>query len=117
MEIKYPVGTPVAVFRVDSRTFVGFGTIDAYVPFSEIPNELEEEFPVADTDRNGKAAIQPEDVTVLFGDGRKMSLPDAIDEVFDSRDIPRIRLESGEVTYGSYCFWKSRSEYEQQVTN
>ena len=99
MEDELPIGTEVAVFLLDEVTFLEYGVIEAYVPLGEIPDDQE----VADTRPTG----QNEQIT----EEEKKTLQ----EFFDSNSdllIPRIKLESGKITYGCVCYFMSREEYD-----
>ena len=113
-EIEFPIGTPVAVLRADGRTFVGYGTIEAWLRFSEIPDEKDEPEKLANTDRIGVPTVKLEDVLIFCDDKTTKPMGNTLEEILEEDEftIPRIRLESGEITYGFRCYFQLRSEYE-----
>ncbi len=114
MEDDFPVGTKVIVYRIDGKTIAGEGAIEAWLPFSEIPDEDEEI--LANTHRVGtQVEVSFEDVVVSHEDGSEQPLEEALEETTNL--IPKIRLRSGEVTYGCCCYWRSLSEHQESENN
>lgn len=113
MEDDPPIGTQVIVFRLDGLTVVGEGVIEGWLLFCEIPDDIE---PLADTRRIGvQTEFDPESFVVVSDDGAELSVEQALEE--SETRIPRIRLESGEVTYGSCCYWRSLAEHQASEKN
>lgn len=112
MENIIPIGTRVIVFRLDGHSIVGEGVIEDWV--SEIPEEHEE--PLASTEMVGtQPEIEWDSVIVFTDDGQELSLEESLEEL--TLRIPKIKLDSGEITYGHLCFWKTVAEHQQSTNN
>ncbi len=114
MEDTAPAGTEVIVFRLDSKTLVGKGVIECWMPISEVPDEEEEL--LADTEGTGlQPTFEFDTVTVFHNDGSESSFEEAL-KAMEIR-IPRIRLHDGCITYGSHCFWEISSGDQNPESN